>query len=104
MIKVLGIGIFAVATWTIPYFTENWGLFVTMTSLLSLFLLMFLAHFLKHAERMLIEIFIFASLLMSIKCILGTPYEIDIMSHIGAVIIICVGAYHFYKYYKTLKR
>lgn len=104
MIKIIGIGLFAVATWTIPYYTESWGLFVVMASMLCLFLLMFAAQFLKHGERLVFEIFIFASLLMSIKCILGTPYKIDAMSHLGAVIIICIGLYHFYQYRQTLKR
>lgn len=104
MIKLIAIGLFAFATWFIPWFYDSWGLFVLMTSLLSLFLLSALSQFYRHYERVLIETFILASLLMSIKCVLGTPFEIDGMSHLGIAAIIIFGIWHFDKYRKTLKR
>lgn len=104
MIKTIGIGLFAFATWSIPYFTESWSLFVLMASTLCLFLLIEWADTKKHFERVLVEFYIASSLLMSIKCVLGNPFEIDAMAYVGLAFLLCIGGYHFYKYSKTLKR
>lgn len=104
MIKIISIGLFAFGMWFVPWYLDSWGLFVIWASLLSLILLVEWAKIHKHTERLVVEVFILAAILMSIKCILGTPYEWDGMSHIGILVIIIFGIWHFDKYRKTLKR
>lgn len=103
-LKLILIGIFAILTWWIPSFLGNWDMFVIMVSLLSLFLLMMLSTKLKGADRSIVEIFIFMCAAMVVKCIMGNPYEIDVQSVIGIVLIVVVCAVHFIKYFRTMKK
>lgn len=92
MKNLLGLFLYGILTMIVPFFTDNYGLFCFMDSLLHLFVWMFISSLVKAEMKFIADIASIMSGLMFIKVLLGNPYINDPQFYMGWAIIVFISA------------